>query len=191
MFAHAGAMTRLSPVLSSSDFPIAELYAARLDGELFVLDDCFTPIDEPDSSVQRARTIGVQWPGRMIAERLTAAWIWGALDSPPSKHELCVSLGARARASSRFRVTVREVVIDADEVVTFDGVRVTETTRTLVDIVRFAPEIDRNLTATLIRLAHIGGVTEQRCREALERRKNLPNKLQAWERILGLSLPKL
>jgi hypothetical protein len=183
-------MTRLSPVLSSHDLPIAELYAARLDGEVFVLDACFTPIDEPDSSIQRARTIGVQWPGRMIAERLTAAWIWGALDSPPLKHELCVSLGARARASSRFRVTVREVVIDSDEVITLGGVRVTDTTRTLVDIARFAPKVDGELAATLTRLATIGGVTEKGCRDALERRKNLPNKTQAWERIVGLSLAK-
>jgi len=124
----------------------------------------------------------------MIAERLTAAWIWGALDGPPAKHELCVSLGARARASSRFRVTVREVVIDADEVVTFDAVRVTEPTRTLVDIVRFAPVITSELAITLNRLATIGGVNELACRGALERRKNLPNKTVAWQRILNLRL---
>jgi hypothetical protein len=184
-------MTRLSPVLTALDLPLAELCAARLDGELFVLDDCFTPIDEPDSSLQRARTIASKWPGRMIAERLTAAWIWGAADYPPVKHELCVSLGARARASSRYRVTVREVVIDADEVVSFGAVRVTDPTRTLVDIVRFAPHIDASLSTTLTRLAMIGGVTSHDCTQALERRKNLPNKTLAWERISSLGLVSL
>jgi hypothetical protein len=124
----------------------------------------------------------------MIAERLTAAWIWGALDAPPVKHELCVSLGARARASSRFRVTVREVVIDSDEIVSLGSVRVTDLTRTLVDIARFATTIDSSLADTLRRLAVIGGVTPEMCRAALERRKNLPNKNQAWERIDALAL---
>lgn len=181
-------MTRLSPVLSTKDFPLAELCAARLDGELFALDECFTPIDEPETRLQRARAIGLKWPGRMIAERLTAAWIWGALDAPPARHELCVSLGARARASSRFRVTVREVVIDADEVVAFDTVRVTDTTRTVVDIVRFAPVMTSELALMLQRLATIGGVSQQACRGALERRKNLPNKTLAWQRIVTLGL---
>jgi len=187
--AHDGPMTRLASVLSTRDFPLAELCAARLDGELFPLDDCFTPIDEPDSALQRARSIGVKWPGRMIAERLTAAWIWGAVDLPPAKHELCVSLGARARASSRFRVTVREVVIDPDELITLGSVRVTNITRTLIDIARFAPEVDQQLATTMTRLAALGEVTLQHCNDALERRKNLPNKTIALERIMTLGLP--
>src|SRR5687768_17102372 len=100
-------MTRLSPVLDATDLPIAELWAARLDGELFTLDDCFVPIDAPEGARERAAAIARQWPQRFIAERLTAAWIWGVLDTPPVRHELCASLGARARPSTSRRVTVR------------------------------------------------------------------------------------
>jgi hypothetical protein len=85
-------------------------------------------------------------------------------------------------------VTVREVVIDADEVVAFDTVRVTDTTRTVVDIVRFAPVMTSELALMLQRLATIGGVSQQACRGALERRKNLPNKTLAWQRIVTLGL---
>jgi hypothetical protein len=173
-------MTRLSPVLTTADLPLAELCAARLDGELLRVDDSFTSIDQPHDRALRALTIAIAWPERMIAERWSAAWVWGALAQPPSRHTLCSSLGARARSSLPQRVSVREVVIDEDETVTMAGQRVTTPLRTITDLARFDEGVPRELLA---RLVQIGDVTLDECRAALDRRRNLPNKLVALTRI--------
>jgi len=174
-------MSRLSPVLTASELPLAELYAARLDGELVRLGECFTPIDQPHDRYTRAASIARELPDRLIAERLSAAWIWGALPYPPARHELCASLGARARASNPRRVSVREVAISPDEIVVIAGQRLTSPVRTLVDLARFSTEIDAEV---LRALARVGAVTLGDCRAALDRRRNLPNKRRGWQRIL-------
>jgi len=180
-------MPRLSPVLTTLDLPLAELCAARLDGELTELDALWSPVDEPQSSSQRAASIRLQWPGRLIAEQHTAAWIWGAMPFPPSRHELCVSLGARARPAQNWRITVREVAISGDETVELGGLRVTTPVRTIADLARTVPGFDAGESAVIRNLARIGGVTLDECRLALDRRRNLPNKREAWRRI-GLAL---
>jgi len=174
-------MSRLSPVLTASDLPLAELCAARLDGELLRLGECFTAIDQPHDRFARAASIALELPDRLIAERLSAAWVWGAIPYPPPRHELCASLGARARASNPRRVIVREVAISPDEVVVIAGQRVTSPVRTLVDLARFSVELD---TEVLRALARVGSVTIDDCRAALDRRRNLPNKRRGWLRIL-------
>lgn len=173
-------MPRLSPVLTTSDLPLAELCAARLDGELLRVDDSFTSIDQPHDRALRAMTISLAWPERMIAERWSAAWIWGALSDPPARHTLCASLGARARTSSPQRVSVREVVIDDDETVVIAGQRVTDPLRTITDLARFDETAPLELLSAL---RIIGGVGLDQCRGALDRRRNLPNKIAAWRRI--------
>jgi len=173
-------MPRLSPVLTIADLPLAELCAARLDGELLRVDDSFTSIDQPHDRALKAQTIALAWPERMIAERWSAAWVWGALAQPPARHTLCSSLGARARSSLPQRVAVREVVIDDDETVTMAGQRVTTPLRTITDLARFDESVPLDLLASLVEL---GGVTLDECRAALERRRNLPNKRVALTRI--------
>jgi hypothetical protein len=174
-------------VLTTTDLPLAELCAAQLDGHVFRLDDCFEPVDIPHTRDQRANAIGALWPGKFIAERVTAAWIWGALEVAPMQHELCVSLGARARPANTRRLTVREVVIENDEYVTLGGTRVTTPLRTLIDIARFAS--DEVAASTLLELARIGHLTQGQCRKALDRRRNSPYKTAAWQRILAAGVP--
>jgi hypothetical protein len=183
-------MSRLSSVLTTADLPLAELCAASLDGHLFRLDDCFEPVDLPHTRAQRAAVIGALWPGKFIAERNTAAWIWGAHDTAPTHHELCVSLGARARPASSARLRVREVVIENDEYVIEGGARVTTPLRTLIDIARFTVIDDGTMAETLSALARIGSITRAQCRRALDRRRNVPHKTLAWERIVELGLPE-
>ena len=173
-------MSRLSPVLTTNDLPLAELCAARLDGELLRLDDSFTSIDQPHDRTARAASIALSWPERLIAERWTAAWIWGALLQPPGRHTLCASLGARARPSVPQRVLVREVVVDDDELVTIADQRVTTPVRTITDLARFDGSVSVELLSTL---ARTGGVDREACRAALDRRRNLPNKIAAWTKI--------
>jgi len=181
-------MSRLNPVLTASDLPLAELCAALLDGELLRLGNCFTSIDQPHDRRARAATLALELPDRviadrLIAERLSAAWIWGALPAPPSPHQLCASLGARARASNARLASVREVAISPDEIVLIADQRVTSPVRTLVDLARYRAEIDSEVLRTL---ARIGAVSLDDCRRALDRRRNLPNKRRGWSRILEI-----
>ncbi|MGV8969412.1 MAG: type IV toxin-antitoxin system AbiEi family antitoxin [Microbacteriaceae bacterium] len=177
-------MSRLPSVLTTSDLPLAELCAAQLDGQVFRIDECFEPVDIVYIRSQRAQAIGSLWSGKFIAERSSATWIWGATQRAPLRHELCVSLGARARPATGHGVSVREVVIENDEFVTLGGMRVTTPLRTLIDLARFAPEGDSSVIETMISLARIGSITRAQCAAALERRKNIPHKTIAWQRIL-------
>ena len=54
----------LPPVLGALDLPAPELHAARLDGEVFALDECFCPIDEIEQSIHRARALAAILPGQ-------------------------------------------------------------------------------------------------------------------------------
>ncbi|MHB1171667.1 MAG: type IV toxin-antitoxin system AbiEi family antitoxin [Lacisediminihabitans sp.] len=176
---------RLLPVLSRHDLPEPELQAARLDGEVFAIDECFSPIDEIEQRYHRARSLAVLLPERLIAEQRTAAWILGALDRPPTRHQFCVDIAARVRAPNSARLTVREVVIDETEFLSCAGLRVTAPLRTVIDLARFSAafsEEERNLVAALMPL---GGFGVEDCEAAMERRRNLPGKQRAMERIRG------
>ena len=173
---------RLGAVLTTDDLPLAELCALRLDGELFAIDEGFAPIDEPDGPGPRARSLAVHCQDRLIAEQRSAAWIWGASPFPPSRHQLCASIGARARPAHVRRAVAREVVIDDDEWVELSGVRVTLPLRTVIDFARF--DWEPSLASELMRLY---GITPDDCRAELDRRHNLPNKVRAWQRLSSIS----
>ena len=179
-------MTRLSSVLTALDLPLAELCAARLDGELYALDEAFAPIDSPEGPTERARSVAAYCHGRLIAEQSTAAWIWGARATPPRYHELCASLGARARPVFPLRTLVREVVIDESEFAIIGGVPVTTPLRTIVDLVRTRETFGDEDAAVIGRLLSIGRTTVANCLTALESRQNLPNKRRARVRLSTL-----
>jgi hypothetical protein len=176
---------RLSAVLSARDLPAVELQAARLDGELMMIGDCFSPIDEIEGRRHRIAALAAVLPPRLIVERRTAAWVHGAIPYPPSRHELCAPTTERSRPISPVRFTLREVVVDASDVDEIDGVRVTSPLRTVIDLARFSPASDDTLQRTIAALLVLGGNTAEDCRLMLDRRRNLPGKRQAYERILG------
>jgi len=176
-------MARLAPVLHAGDLPLAELCAARLDGELVGIDEAFAPIDAAPGPTQRACAAGRFWPQRLIAERVTAAWIWGARDEPPARHQLCASKDARARPAVPARSAVREVVIAPDEFALLGAVRVTTPLRTVVDLARFAEPFAPSDAETVRLLADLGGLQLVDVRRALDRRRNLPAKNLAWSRL--------
>jgi hypothetical protein len=182
-------MTRLSPVLSAHDLPMAELCAARLDGELFRLDGCFCPIDEPQVSALRGAALAAVVPDRVIAEQRSAAWVWGAIDQPPTRHELCASSGARVRPPASLRVAVREVVIDELSIAEIGGMRVTTPLRTVVDLARFSTtfgDVERAMVLTLMMLGEFG---VEACEADINGRRNLPNKKIAIARLRASVLP--
>jgi hypothetical protein len=181
---HSGRMTpRLSPVLSATDFPAAELGALRLDGEAFRLDDCVAPIDEIPSPRLRAAVLAAELPHRFIAEQHSAAWVWGAVGEPPAFHEVCADIAARARPGFGTRLRVREVVILHDDIAEIAGARITTPLRTAIDLARFVSVWDDTEIAIVGRLMTIGGFTALDCARAMNRRRNLPGKHAALERL--------
>jgi hypothetical protein len=177
-------VSRLPPVLSRHDLPQAELLAARLDGEVYPVADCFCPIDEIEQSSHRGAALAALIPGRLIAEQLTAAWVLGATRAPPGHRQFCTDIGARIRPAGLVSVTVREVVIGPDEVQNCGGLSVTAPLRTVLDLARFTPRFTSDhyrVTAELMRLGRFGA---EECLATLDRRRNLPGKRRALERIV-------
>ena len=140
-----------------NDLPLAELCSARLDGQVFQLADSWCVIDEIDGCSTRAVSASRLVPPRAIAERLTAAWIYGVA-AEPLRHQFCVLIGARTTAVWSPRVQLREIVRSPDDVHTVAGVRVTTPLRTAVDLARYPPaSSEPEITALLARLLHCGG----------------------------------
>ncbi len=134
--AHDGVMAKLPPVLGTDDLPLAELCAARLDGELFAIDGAWTPVDEPDLPALRAAAVARRAPRALIVERLSAAWVHGALDTPPSIAQFCVPVDSRVALVDAPASVIREVRIDEADVVRLNGVACTSVVRTAFDVLR-------------------------------------------------------
>ena len=124
-------------------------------------------------------------PARVIAEQHSAAWIWGAAP-PPSRHEVCVAIGARARIADPRSTAVREVVIAAADIVEIAGHAVTAPLRTAVDLARFSAHFGRVERRAIVWLMLHHGFDLQRCHDELDARRNLPGKRIAHERLDGL-----
>ncbi|TXN32101.1 type IV toxin-antitoxin system AbiEi family antitoxin [Lacisediminihabitans profunda] len=176
---------RLPRVLSRVDLPLAELTAARLDGEVYAVDECFSPLDEFEATQHRALALLASFPRRLIAEQHTAAWVLGAQPAPPPVHQFCVSIEARTRPTIALRMSVREVVIDDGDLLQMAGLAVTTPLRTAVDLARCSPVFrDRDLPL-VAELMRIGGFGVEDCAELLNRRRNLPDKRLALARLVA------
>lgn len=180
---------RLPAVLSAADLPTAELCAARLDGDLFAIADCFSPVDLPEQAADRAQAAAQQLSERVIVERLSAAWVFGVMGAPPSEHQFCSAADARAKPATLRRLVVREVVIEDDEVVVLGGVRVTSPLRTACDLVRSSADFDASLQLIVLRLLGLAGASVDDCVTLLNRRRNLPGKGRTLDRLRSLALP--
>ena len=176
-------MSRLPAVLFHLDLPEAELHAAKLDGELYPVDRCFSPVDEIDGLRNRAMALSLTVPARLIAEQRTAAWIYGALNRPPRQHQFCADISARVRPPALVAITVREVVIDASDLVEVAGLLVTTPLRTVVDLARASVNFTNDDLRAVSDLMRIGRFGVEECRAVLDRRRNLPHKRLALERI--------
>jgi hypothetical protein len=180
-------MSRLNAMLLPSDLPLAELCAARLDGELYPIGDGYSPVDLPEDAEQRARAIIELCPDRIIAEQRSAAWIWGASDFPPPRHELCASLGARSKSAVPRRSTVREVIIDDSDIVELGGIRVTTPLRTILDLARFTDDFGDDEVRLIAALMTTFEISVELCVSELDARKNLPNKRRALQRLAAIA----
>ena len=86
----------MASVLSPGPLPLAQLHAARLDGELFTVDERFSPVDEVETAWLRARALRSVAGSRMIAELDSAMWVHGLLALPPvDPHHVRLSVRPR------------------------------------------------------------------------------------------------
>ncbi len=177
----------VSAVLSPVDLPAAELFAARLDGELLAVGECFSPVDLPGSAVIRAQSLARDLSTRVIIELLSAAWVLGATETMPASPQFCSTADARAKPAVLRRLAVREVVIDEHEMVHLGGVRVTAPLRTACDLVRSASEFDSHTQTVVLRLLAMARTSVEQCIETLESRRNLPGKRRTIERLARLA----
>lgn len=178
-----GRMARLPPVLGTDDLPLAELCAARLDGELIVIGTGWCPVDEPDLPSLRAAAVAPRLPAPLIVERRSAAWVHGALPSPPSVTECCVPHDERIAARTDPTRTVREVAISDIEIVEFGGIRCTSIERTAFDLLRDATADDRSAVAAVRALVAIAPRAARGVRDRIEAAHRLPHKALALRRL--------
>jgi hypothetical protein len=176
---------RLRPVLSGSEFAVPELRSLVLDGEAFRVDDCVAPIDEIDGPVLRAAALAAQLPARLIAEQHTAAWIWGAQPVPPIRHEVCADITARTRPVLGAPLAVREVVLLHEDTAQLAGILVTTPMRTAIDLARFVADWNEGEAHIVAALLELGGCDILDCARVMNRKRNLPGKRIALERLAG------
>jgi hypothetical protein len=174
---------RLGTVLSPADFPSAELTALVLDGEAFRVDQCVASVDSVPGPLLRAAALVAELPPRLIAEQHTAAWVWGVLADPPRRHEVCADITARIRPTLDSRLSVREVVVLHEDVSVLAGLTVTTPMRTAIDLARFVDEWNDEESGVVRELLVLGGCGILDCARAMNRKRNLPNKLIALERL--------
>lgn len=180
---------RLSFVLSSRDFPEAELAAMILDGEVYRVDECVSPIDIPPSAEQRMAALAAELPAPLTLERRSAAWVWGALFAPPQRHEACTSLSDRRHPPYSPRVSVREVAIRPQEITRFSSVpafALTLPLRTAMDLARYSEPFGEPERTAIANLLAMAAITPLECRDLIARMAKLPNKRLAMRRLLGV-----
>ena len=175
-------------ILTTTDLPLAELSAMRLDGELVAVDRWYAPFDDFPTEHQRAAALVHGLHDRLIAERRTAAWVWGALDTPPAPHEFCTAHDARVTRRPTPHVVIREVVLAPGDTVIISGIAVTTPRRTAADLLRFNDSWSSRDRETTRRLLSVGTVREQDVLDELGRYK-LPHKRRAVERLRSCVIP--
>jgi hypothetical protein len=178
-----GLMARLPAVLDSRDLPLAELCAARLDGELFAIDDGWAPLDEPDLPAFRAAVTALRAPRSLVIERMSAAWVHGATVTPPAIAQFCVPTSARIAVLGDHRALVREVRIDDGEIMRFGDVPCTTPVRTAFDLLRDPVLDDGAIVAAVRVLAASRPGLAAAVRDRFEAVPRMPHKASALERL--------
>ena len=176
-------MAKLPNVLSIDDLSLAELCAARIDGELIPIGDGWAPVDEPDLPSLRAAAIALSAPRALVIERRSAAWVHGALASPPALAQFCVPRTARVAAVSAPRLVVREVAIDPDDIIEFPFARCTTPPRTGFDLLRDRAEPDDEVESVVAALCAERPELLAQLRQRLDDATRMPHRGLALERL--------
>lgn len=166
-----------SPFLYFADdrLSLAELSAARLDGDVVELGDAYIPADAVETQALRAGSLSTLLGDVLAATHGTAAWVHGALPDPPSRHTVQRAVPRRLHRAPQRHIVYRDLMIDSDDLEMIGGVRVTTPVRTLADLAR-VDGAEHQRAARLLAETRLGLVEE--ALEWLERR-TLPHKRAA------------
>lgn len=131
-------MTRLSDVLGGADeLPLAELCAARIDGDLSMFGAAYVPLDAVVDVQLRVRVARLGAPNDSVVAGMTAAWVYGAVPALPARRTLCFAHGQVKRIPSSVDFLVRDVRLSESEILHLPGGAITEPLRTMIDIARY------------------------------------------------------
>jgi len=117
---------------------VAELSAARLDGDVVELGDAFMPADAVETRELRAGSLRDLVGADLALTHESAAWVHDALAAPPAIHRVQRTAGGRLTRTVDPRLRYRDVTLPAEDVVRVSGVLVTTLARTVADLVREA-----------------------------------------------------
>ncbi|SDZ03636.1 hypothetical protein [Herbiconiux ginsengi] len=170
-------------VLDHTQLPLAELTAARLDGDLRDLGGAYCSVDVHPSAALRGSALAPLVPDGLVVERMSAAWVLGATPRFPRPVQLCIRSSHRIRDVPSIDRQVRQVVLGDHEIVAAGPVWVTDPFRTAVDLVRCDPVFDRSVLLCVVTLLLSAGASTARCRTELRRVPHLPHKQRALRRL--------
>ncbi|MBP2435524.1 hypothetical protein [Microbacterium amylolyticum] len=118
-----------------SPLSVAELAAARLDGDLRRQPrGAYVARHQPENAAVRAGLIAPLLPDHHAAVEQTAAWIHGIIDSQPERLAARRCPHAPARNVIMAGVTLRHRALEARDLITLDGLAVATLERTLYDL---------------------------------------------------------
>lgn len=119
---------------------LAELTAARLDGDVVELGDAFIPADAVETRSLRAGSLTGLLGDTLAATHLTAAWVHGALPQPPERHTVQRAVARRLHRLPLRHLVYRDLAVDPSDLQSIGGVWVTSPVRTLSDLARAGDE---------------------------------------------------
>lgn len=160
---------------------LAELTAARLDGDVVELGEAYIPADAVETRSLRAGSLTGVLGDTLAATHLSAAWIHGAIPDPPAKHSVQRAVQRRLSRDPARHLVYRDLMVDRRDLATIGGVFVTTTIRTLVDVSRVDDErheraaralvdMDEDLADRAIERLNAGSLPHKRRALALLRR---------------------
>ncbi|WP_169582525.1 MULTISPECIES: hypothetical protein [Microbacterium] len=159
---------------------LAELTAARLDGDVVELGDAFIPADAIETQSLRAGSLAGLLGETLAATHLTAAWVRGAIPDPPARHTVQRATTRRLHYTPARTVHYRDLVVETGDLESIGGVLVTTRVRTLVDLCRVDDDHharaarllaadDRQLVDTAVSRLEAGSLPHKRAALALLR----------------------
>jgi hypothetical protein len=127
-----------SPFLYFADDRLsrAELTAACLDGHLVAVGDAYMPADAIETPALRAGSLARLLGDTLAATHLSAAWIHGALPTPPPRHTVQQAVARRLHVVPDGQLVYRDLAVAVDDLQLVGGVFVTTPERTLADLAR-------------------------------------------------------
>jgi hypothetical protein len=114
----------------------AELTAACLDGDVVAIGEAYAPADVVETPALRAASLAPLAGDSLAVTHVSAAWVHGAVETPPRRHTLQRAVERRLHHVIERRFAYRDTLVDRDDLVIRGAVPVTTTARTVADLAR-------------------------------------------------------